>query len=326
MSEDESKTTTDKKKIVYPSITNDPSHPITTTMEQQIMTPNIRDDLWCRFLLNVPASELNDINRVFYHLECCWWFYVDHYDRQGFSTSTNNSNSTNEDLFLLFLQKLFDQGPAANSTFDIYPCVRSSTVLRKLVTRTPTRLRQAYMKYLYEYKYLIPVFGTAILYSVASDYYVLMIKAAVGDPWGFPKGKQNQHEDGIQTAIRETAEEIGFQLQEHHFQPIVVDTSETSTSETTTCASTTTTNNKKHYLSWKNKNVTIYPIVNCGLTFDSHFKSQYNYEIAEYKWLPLRPLHQMKEKLTWLARKMWPYLTGHFLPADSSTTEQKNVS
>lgn len=142
--------------------------------------------LLCRFVVNLPASELSDWMRVFYHLEKMWWFYLDFY-----------SNVGEKSLVLLAHHRPNFQRFVSEALATVH--VRPREPLDDLISRY------------YAYKNSIPVAGCAIINSSKNPPEALVIKPMACESWAFPKGKQNFGESIECTAIRETAEECGLE-------------------------------------------------------------------------------------------------------------------
>ena len=162
------------------------------------ITPDVMAELLCRFVMNLPLSELRDWNRFCYHLEKMWWFYLDKYafylDKYAkgpLSLSQIHYFAHNNGSFRRFAAKALAQilGQTEEEV-----CVWVDPIITEYAA----------------YKRSIPVAGCILLNRDTKE--VLMIKPFMCDRWAFPKGKQNNGESFLETAIRETAEETGHQL------------------------------------------------------------------------------------------------------------------
>eukprot|EP01128_Nolandella_sp_AFSM9_P011109 TRINITY_DN7821_c0_g1_i1.p1 TRINITY_DN7821_c0_g1~~TRINITY_DN7821_c0_g1_i1.p1 ORF type:complete len:563 (+),score=133.20 TRINITY_DN7821_c0_g1_i1:74-1690(+) len=157
--------------------------------EKQMRThPNLKyilDDLLSRFVLNVPPEELSSFNRVLFQMELAHWFYIDYY-READPTLPKYP-------IRAFITALFHRCPLLHSM---------ESKVDKLLLSWVT------------YKISVPVFGVIILNDRLDK--VLLVKGfSKGSTWGFPKGKVNKGELGIDCAVREAWEEtsldcIGF--------------------------------------------------------------------------------------------------------------------
>ena len=155
------------------------------TMRQEAQSPHLQvvlDDLCTRFLLNLPATEFESFERLFFAVESAHWFYDDFY---------REKHSILPKLPLkAFAQKLFDHTPLLQPY---------SADVDKLI---------ADFKH---YKQEVPTCGAAML-NTTLDKVVLVRGWGSGAKWGFPKGKVSKDETELQAAIREVQEETGFDL------------------------------------------------------------------------------------------------------------------
>lgn len=143
----------------------------------QIPRQDMITDLECRFLVNLPPTELASFDRIMYHLSEASWFFNDHlrheYGREHLSTRD-------------FCRMMFQESP----------------VLR-FARREFDRLYRSFCAYIRT----VPVYGCIIQSECGT--YVLLVRGPTGY-WSFPKGKQNQGEDGMTCARREVHEETGY--------------------------------------------------------------------------------------------------------------------
>ena len=142
----------------------------------------VLDDLCTRFLLNLPATEFESFERLFFAVESAHWFYDDFYREK-------HSNLPKLPL-KAFAQKLFDHTPL------LQPYSADGD---KLVADFKL------------YKQEVPTCGAAMLNSTM-DKVVLVRGWGSGAKWGFPKGKVSKDETELQAAVREVLEETGFDL------------------------------------------------------------------------------------------------------------------
>jgi 8-oxo-dGTP pyrophosphatase MutT (NUDIX family) len=142
-------------------------------------------EVLCRFVVNVPTLELSSTNRLMYHLERAWWFVLDHVLKHPMSAALADDTAA----FAEFVQRAFQLlkiNPASRSVQDVCREYKS-------------------------YKQRIPVAGCVLLRENAStkDWEVLMVQPTNAPCWTFPKGKRNQKEKLVDTALRELTEETG---------------------------------------------------------------------------------------------------------------------
>jgi mRNA-decapping enzyme subunit 2 len=134
-------------------------------------------DLECRFIVNLPIIELTSFDRLIYHLSEASWFYND-YLRHAYGTIYR---STRAFCHLMFTESRILQ--PYQLSFD--------------------RLYRSFCQYVCQ----IPVYGCMIISKCGK--YILVVRGPTGY-WSFPKGKQNQAEDGETCARREVFEETGY--------------------------------------------------------------------------------------------------------------------
>lgn len=138
-------------------------------------------ELCGRFLLSLPQEELQDANRLFYHIEQMWWFYEDHKADELSHLPHMRHQEFGRQVFRLC--NLFE--PVVNQYDALYG---------------------AYKEYLTS----VPVFGVFIMNAAMNK--VVLVKSYNGSWLGFPRGKVNQSEAEVECAIREAKEEIGLDL------------------------------------------------------------------------------------------------------------------
>jgi 8-oxo-dGTP pyrophosphatase MutT (NUDIX family) len=141
-------------------------------------------ELQHRFLINLPESEWKSWNRLWYHIELAYYFWLDHQLLASLSETT-----TEPEPIHLFCKDLL-RGVLTN--------VQKDNILRIL-----------YQRYLYTYKYKIPVAG--IVLRVKDR--ILLVLNRSSNKWGFPKGKLNRDEEAWDCAGREFQEETGLAIE-----------------------------------------------------------------------------------------------------------------
>lgn len=155
-----------------------------TTMSESITLDKALSDVEIRFLLNLPDSELQQADRLFFQIEQAHWFYEDFIA----------DNNTHLPRFSLkqFAYKLFSHCSIFEKMQDkCYSLFEDFSAYRKK----------------------IPVFGCCILNPEMTK--VALQCSWNGKSWGWPKGKVNEGEDGLTCGIRETFEETGFDATSH---------------------------------------------------------------------------------------------------------------
>ncbi|XP_059479699.1 m7GpppN-mRNA hydrolase [Neocloeon triangulifer] len=153
-------------------------------MENQnnLISPDILDDLASRFIINVPEEERKDIVRICFQIELAHWFYLDFYCNKH----SNNRKCTIKD----FVYSMFKHIPFLNK-------------YRKSAEETYEMWRQ--------YKMSVPTFGAIILDQDLT--HILLVQGFYSKcSWGFPKGKINEGEEWSRCAVREVLEETGFDI------------------------------------------------------------------------------------------------------------------
>lgn len=144
--------------------------------------------LLCRFVTNLPPLELSNWNRLLYHIEKMWWFYLDCYAKLPASQVHHYAHHA--------------------PSFRKFSLLAVSTLLKATEDSIVSWLDPIIIDY-GQYKRSIPVAGCILVNKDSKE--VLMIKPFKCERWAFPKGKQNKDESILETAIRETAEETGHQ-------------------------------------------------------------------------------------------------------------------
>lgn len=143
------------------------------------------EDLMSRFIINVPEQELRNTDRICFQIEQAHWYYEDFF---------HDSNPTVLPHFTLkkFAAEMFTRCP----------------LLKEYLS--DSSIEAIYQQFV-TYKMNIPVCGSIILNQDLDK--VLLVKGYNSkSSWSFPKGKINQNESEMHCAIRETLEEIGFDI------------------------------------------------------------------------------------------------------------------
>lgn len=135
--------------------------------------------------MNLPASELSGFDRIGTHIEEAHWFYEDWIRKEHPSLP-----------------------PMSPRNFSLRILLRCPLTAHC----SPELLEKAYTLWI-GYKKSIPVRGL-ILLNEAMDSVVLVRGTRDGSQWMFPRGKINQGEDDLDCAVREVAEETGFDAKE----------------------------------------------------------------------------------------------------------------
>jgi len=138
-------------------------------------------ELCGRFLLSLPAEELQVVHRLFFQIEQMWWFYEDHKADQNRHLPHMDHQEFGRQVFRLC---------------DLFDPVRSQY----------DALYAAFKNYLLS----VPVFGVFIMNPSMNK--VVLVKSYNGSWLGFPRGKVNQNEAEVECAVREANEEIGVDL------------------------------------------------------------------------------------------------------------------
>lgn len=138
------------------------------------MNKAILDDISARFLVLIPQEDRKHQERIFFLLEEAHWFYIDFYPNT-------------EKLSL----KSFGE---------------------RLLRHNSIKFKDEDFKEFQRYKKQIPVHG-ALIFNQHFDK-ILLVRGFYHDQFFFPKGKKNKNELPIDCAIRETYEEIGYDIDE----------------------------------------------------------------------------------------------------------------
>jgi mRNA-decapping enzyme subunit 2 len=170
----------------YPSSAASSATSSSTSSSSSAPLPDLSsvfEDLYSRFFINLPPSELASFERILIQLEQAWWFYCDFYSDP------------------------FPALPKFNLKNFCSQFFQFSGLLSKHLKKFDT-VFNAFQSYLAS----VPVCGVILL---AADYsQCLMVKSFKGNSWGFPKGKIDESETEKDCAIRECNEEVGFDCSE----------------------------------------------------------------------------------------------------------------
>lgn len=148
--------------------------------QQKPAIKEVLDEVEARFLYNLPESELNQTDRLFFQIEQAYWYYEDF-------KADKYSHLPHFASLKTFAEKMFNH----------------SALLSKMggkFSELFTDFRQ--------YKSGIPVFGCIILNPKMNK--VALVCDYNSKSWMFPRGKVNEGESDMSCAIREVFEETGF--------------------------------------------------------------------------------------------------------------------
>lgn len=146
-------------------------------------TPTLEEtlqDVEARFLNNLPNSELNKAERLFFQIEEAYWYYED-YKADKFAHLPHFKSLKQ------FAEKLFGH------------C--------ELLKAKKEQFSKLFAEFA-QYKAKIPVCGCILLNAEMNKF--VLVQDANSDGWTFPRGKINENEELLDCALREVAEEIGF--------------------------------------------------------------------------------------------------------------------
>ncbi|GAA5841031.1 hypothetical protein JCM3766R1_006642 [Sporobolomyces carnicolor] len=149
------------------------------------------EDLSARFIVNLPAEELESMDRVCFQIEQAHWYYEDFIRPAALNPGLLPSYGLKAFSLLMF---------------------RSCPLLHDLLPNH-NKIWNSFMAY----KERVPVCGAIII----SEYWdkVLLVKGwTKGSSWSFPRGKINKEEPEAMCAVREVLEETGFDMA-NYFHP-----------------------------------------------------------------------------------------------------------
>eukprot|EP00188_Purpureofilum_apyrenoidigerum_P001498 Plantae.Rhodophyta-Purpureofilum_apyrenoidigerum.ctg18283.p1 GENE.Plantae.Rhodophyta-Purpureofilum_apyrenoidigerum.ctg18283~~Plantae.Rhodophyta-Purpureofilum_apyrenoidigerum.ctg18283.p1 ORF type:complete len:396 (+),score=77.15 Plantae.Rhodophyta-Purpureofilum_apyrenoidigerum.ctg18283:400-1587(+) len=140
----------------------------------------VLDDLCCRFLLNLPASEFESFDRLFFAIESAHWFY--------------------DDFF-----RVKNRGLPALSLKEFAAAMFAHTPLLQPYQSEVHNLFEQFKQYRQE----VPKCGAALLNSSMTRVLLVHGWGSKGR-WSFPKGKLGKDETQLECAIREVEEETSY--------------------------------------------------------------------------------------------------------------------
>ncbi|GAA5991710.1 hypothetical protein JCM11641_001952 [Rhodosporidiobolus odoratus] len=149
---------------------------------------NVLEDLSARFIVNLPAEELESMDRVCFQIEQAHWYYEDFIR----PTATNPALLPSYGL-KAFSLLMFKSCPLLHDLLPSHGQIWTSFMA---------------------YKERVPVCGAVMI----NEYWdkVLLVKGwNKGASWSFPRGKINKQEPEAMCAVREVLEETGFDLTPH---------------------------------------------------------------------------------------------------------------
>ncbi|GAA5905924.1 hypothetical protein JCM6882_009071 [Rhodosporidiobolus microsporus] len=145
----------------------------------------VLEDLCARFIVNLPAEELESMDRVCFQIEQAHWYYEDFIR----PTATNPSLLPSYGL-KAFSLLMFKSCPLLH---DLLP--------------SHGKIWTSFMAY----KERVPVCGAVMINEFWDK--VLLVKGwSKGSSWSFPRGKINKQEPEAMCAVREVLEETGCDL------------------------------------------------------------------------------------------------------------------
>lgn len=182
---------------------------------------NILDSIITRFFVGLEDHEKNAIERIFFILEEAHWFLIDNYMISNISLAAFSK----EVLEYIGVRMNIDDA----------------------------------LKDFVKYRQSVKVYGAIIVNQDLTRVLTVKEKKKTGN-YSFPKGKKCMNEEGIECAVREIYEEIGYDVQRKIFNlPIIVF-----------------------------DKITFYFVFNVKTDFP--FQTQTKKEIEEIKWLSIKRL------------------------------------
>ena len=139
------------------------------------------EEVHTRFILNLPATELETADRILFQVEQAWWFYEDCICDEHPERNLPRFNNMKP-----FALKLFEFSPLLPDTSS-FPAMWNEFS---------------------KYKRKISNYGCILLNSDCTK--VVLCRVWNGKSFTFPSGKINQGEKAPEAAARETYEETGF--------------------------------------------------------------------------------------------------------------------
>ncbi|CAI4227183.1 unnamed protein product [Auanema sp. JU1783] len=169
----------------------------------QKIPQDVLENIYFRFLANIPDEEKKDNIRICFQIELAQWFYSDFY-----CTTKERKDCPN-----LGVREFARQ---------IFTYVRE---VKHLAYKVDYMIDQWRI-----YKSNVPTYGAILLDSTLNNVLLVQGFYTTKNKWGFPKGKVNENEAPRDCAIREVREETGFDFsevskgKEHKIQRFLNDT------------------------------------------------------------------------------------------------------
>ncbi|GAA5838521.1 hypothetical protein JCM11251_003415 [Rhodosporidiobolus azoricus] len=145
----------------------------------------VLDDLCARFIVNLPAEELESMDRVCFQIEQAHWYYEDFIRPTAANPALLPSYGLKAFSLLMF---------------------KSCPLLHDLLP-SHAQIWTSFMAY----KERVPVCG-AVMINEWWDKVLLVKGWSKGSSWSFPRGKINKQEPEAMCAVREVLEETGYDL------------------------------------------------------------------------------------------------------------------
>jgi len=160
------------------------------------------DEVHTRFVLNLPDSELESADRIFFQLEQAWWFYEDWICDQrtaavADAAAAAANDATAQSATATALPRFSTFKPFALELFGYSPLLPSAK------KRFVPMWNQFSL-----YKRKISNYGCILLNSDCTK--IVLCQLWNSNTHTLPAGKINQGENGMAAAARETYEETGF--------------------------------------------------------------------------------------------------------------------
>lgn len=197
------------------------------------LVDRVLEDLLARFVVNCPPEDLSSLERMCFQIEEACWFYQD------------------------FVRLDSPQLPGMKLVGFSNAILKTCPFLWKWGV-TPEQAKVMFGLY----KLRIPVRGACLFNASCSK--VLLIQGTELKLWSFPRGKIGKGESDVECSVRETKEEIGFDI-----LPFI---------------------DPRQYVerTVHGKNFKIYLVK--GIPEDTLFVPEVRNEIAEIKWFDVKPL------------------------------------
>eukprot|EP00191_Tetraselmis_sp_GSL018_P023462 CAMPEP_0177621522 /NCGR_PEP_ID=MMETSP0419_2-20121207/27631_1 /TAXON_ID=582737 /ORGANISM="Tetraselmis sp., Strain GSL018" /LENGTH=358 /DNA_ID=CAMNT_0019121447 /DNA_START=58 /DNA_END=1134 /DNA_ORIENTATION=+ len=143
---------------------------------------DILEQLYARFLLNLPEEDLSSTERMMFSVEEAHWFYEDHLREEDPCLK----RLTLRDFTRILFNSCQDLSRYKDTADAIYASFQT-------------------------FKATVPVLG-AILLAPDLEHVLLVRGCHSGAAWSFPRGKRGKDETDVACAIREVREETGFDI------------------------------------------------------------------------------------------------------------------